>query len=370
MIHFKVSAQWTTHNGDKLEIDERLLKILKAIDEHGSLSLACKAIGISYRTLWAQIQLWNKQLERDLIKTQGRAGAHLTDFGFKLMWMFEQGAARLNNGVNATSDQLNSEWSEQSQNRPWINMALSDDPLLQGLLQHTTLYDDIDVSLRWSGSISAMSALHRGEVKMAGCHLPMIGHEHNEAFRIMRKWLRGENLSTIDLFSREVGWVYRKGVRPPTLNDVASQKSLLVNHSPSSTTHHQLAGLLKQMGFIPEKMPGYFHEENSHLAVACSIAARRGDLAIGVREAAETYQLGFQPICEERYFFVFNNADCDFPALKQFKNWLKSKSVTQKIRDRQGYQSDRLGQIQSIEELLNEISGHTRRAPILPLKAL
>lgn len=369
MIHLKVSAQWTTQDGQNLDIDERLLRILKAIDEFGSLSLACKAIGISYRTLWAQIQFWNKQLERDLVKTQGRAGACLTEFGFKLMWMFEQGAARLNNETSATSDQLNSEWSEQSLNRPWISMSLSDDPLLQQLLQTTSLYDDLDVSLRWSNSISAMSALHRGEVKLAGCHLPVVGHENNEAFKIMRKWLRGENLSIIDLYSREVGWIYRKAVRPPTLTDVAHNKALLVNHSPASTTYHQLNGLLRQMGFTPEKMPGYFHEENSHLAVACSIAAKQGDLALGVRDAADTYKLGFQPVCEERYFFVFNNNDWDFPALTVLKNWLKTKQVKQKIARMQGYQSDRLGEIISLEDLLNELSGVTPRLKTQPIQA-
>lgn len=355
MLNLKVSARWKKDDGQTVELDQRLLSTLKTIDEKGSISLACKSLGVSYRTLWSQIQQYNEMLGEDLVATHGRAGACLTRFGHKLIWMVEQGNVRVAPDLGMVGEQLNAEWLDIDQNKPWISLALSDDLVLQGLFQNTALYKKLQVSLRWSGSIAALSALHRGEVRVAGCHLPVGLEEHSHVHQIMRRWLRGANLSVVELFERDIGWMSRPVASPPTLDDVAKRRALLVNRNSASSTHHQLNALITKACLNPEELPGYYHEENSHLAVACTIAAGHGDLGLGIRAAADHYGLQFRSVSKERYFLVLHNNDLNYPAMEIMLPWLTSPEVLAQVEQAAGYRATHLGRTQALEVFLNEI---------------
>lgn len=358
MLNLKISARWKKDNGESVELDQRMLTTLKTIDAVGSISLACKSLGVSYRTLWSQIQQYNQMLGEDLVATHGRAGACLTRFGHKLIWMVEQGNVRVAPDLGTVGEQLNAEWLDIDQNKPWISLALSDDPVLQNLFQNTALYKRLQLSLRWSGSIAALSALHRGEVRMAGCHLPAGLEEHSHVHQIMRRWLRGNNLSVIELFEREIGWMNRPAATPPTLEDVALRRALLVNRNSASSTHHQLDALVTKAGLNPEELPGYYHEENSHLAVACTIAAGHGDLGLGIQTAANHYGLQFRPVSQERYFLVTHNSDLKYPAIAILLDWLRSAEVLEHVENAAGYRAVNLGRTVPLELFLNEIQAN------------
>lgn len=358
MLNLKLSARWKTEDGQFIELDSRMLHTLKTIHAQGSISLACKALGVSYRTLWSQIQHYNQLLGEELVGTHGRAGACLTRFGHKLVWMVEQGNVRMGPDLGTVGEQLNAEWLDIDQNKPWISLALSDDLLLQHLFQNTELYKKLQLSLRWSGSIAALSALHRGEVRVAGCHLPVGLEEHSHVHQIMRRWLRGSNLTVIELFERDIGWISRPAAVPPTLDDVAQHRALLVNRNSASSTHHQLNALITKACLNAEKLPGFYHEENSHMAVACTIAAGHGDLGLGIRAAADHYQLQFRPVSTERYFLVLHNNDMHYPALGVLLPWLSSAEVAQAVNSTAGYRLHNLGQSKPLEVFLNEIQNN------------
>ncbi|HEX4918274.1 MAG TPA: substrate-binding domain-containing protein [Limnobacter sp.] len=356
MLNLKVSARWKRDDGQTVELDHRLLQTLQAIQAQGSISLACKTLGVSYRTLWAQIQQYNQLIGEEVVATHGRAGACLTRFGHKLLWMVEQGNVRIAPELGTVGEQLNAEWLDADTNKPWISMAMSDDLVLQQLFQNTPLYKQLQVSLRWSGSIAALSALHRGEVRVAGCHLPMGQQDHSHVHQIMRRWLRGTNLSVIELFEREIGWISRPSETPPTLGDVARRRALLVNRNSASSTHHQLNALISQACLSPEDLPGYYHEENSHMAVACTIAAGHGDLGLGIRAAAAHYGLQFRHVSQEQYFLVLHTDDLSFPAIKVLLPWLKSTEVKTTVQGTAGYSAQRLGDVHALEIFLNKLT--------------
>ncbi len=358
MLNLKISARWKKDDGQFVELDQRMLNTLKTIDTAGSISLACKALGVSYRTLWSQIQQYNQMLGEELVATHGRAGACLTRFGHKLIWMVEQGNVRVAPDLGTVGEQLNAEWLDIDQNKPWISLALSDDLVLQNLFQNTALYKKLQLSLRWSGSIAALSALHRGEVRVAGCHLPVGLEEHSHVHQIMRRWLRGSNLSVIELFEREIGWMSRPAATPPTLEDVSLRRALLVNRNSASSTHHQLNALITKACLNPENLPGFYHEENSHLAVACTIAAGHGDLGLGIRAAADHYGLQFRPVSRERYFLVTHNSDLQYPAMDILLPWLRSPEVLEQVENAAGYNAMNLGRTQALELFLNEIQAN------------
>lgn len=356
MLYLKTSAHWKTDDGQVVDLDSRLLATLKAIGQQGSLTRASADLGVSYRTLWSQVQHYNTLLGQDLIATQGRAGATLTPLGHQILWMVEQGQVRAAPNVGIVAEQLNAEWLDANHNKPWISLALSDDYAMRHLFENTALHKSLHLSLRWLGSIAALSALHRGEVRVATCNLPVGGEEFAEVHQVMRRWLRGSNLSVIELFEREIGWISRPSMNPPTLDDVAQRRALLVNRNSASSTHEQLNALCRHAGLDPEQLPGYFHVEETHLGVACTIAAGHGDLGLGVRAAAEHYGLSFRPVSRERYFMVLHNDDLHFPAMNLLLPWLASDEVRNGLLNMPGYSAAALGQTSPLETFLSQLA--------------
>lgn len=353
MINLTIGAQWTKPDGHVINLDHKLFDILQAVDQSGSLSLASQRLAISYRTLWSQVQHYNQLLENDIVKTQGRAGASLTPFGHQIRWMFEQAKVRIQPEAEIAAEQLNAEWLEKGHNKPWISFALSNDPLLQQMIRGSGMYNYLQTSLRWLGSIPALSAMHRGEVKVAGCNLPRGDTSAGSVYGIMRKWLRGENLFVLPMFQREIGWIHRRRRRlAPTLREVAQGAALLVNQGASTTSHHHLLSLITREGYKPDQLPGFYHQENTHMAVACSLGAGHGDVALGIRTAADCYQLEFDPVCWEEYFMVFNKYELGTLAIQAMQRWVASDGYSALIDSRPGYRRTRHNNAVSLEDFL------------------
>lgn len=80
-----------TKNGDVVFGSGRL-KILKAIQRHGSINAAAKELNIAYRSVWARINATEKRLgEKLLVKQSGGAaggGSHLTPLAEYLIEVF------------------------------------------------------------------------------------------------------------------------------------------------------------------------------------------------------------------------------------------------------------------------------------------
>lgn len=355
MLDLQIAATWRLADGTAVAISPKLVQVLKAIERHGSILATSKATAIPYRTLWAIIQQNGEALKQELVHTQGRGGASLTPFGHKLVWMIEQGHVRLGADLGMATERLNVEWSESDPDKPWLNMDLSDDTLLAELLDRGDVHQHVQLSLRWSGSIAALSALHRGEVTIAGCHLPVGLPANSELYSTMRRWLRGDDLMVIELLDRELGWISRTGGRPFTLNDVAQGQAQLVNRNPSSATHLLLNTLLAEQGFEPKRMPGYFHEENSHLAVACSIAAGHGDLGLGIHAAAARYGLHFRRLGKERYFLVLHAAHLQQPGVQALLAWLENQNLNNMPLSECGYTASKFGKVQPLGGFLRAI---------------
>ena len=70
------------------------LRILSAVEEHGSILAAAKALGMSYRAVWGKIKVTEDRLGQSLLTTRA-GGAHgggseLTPFGKVLVARFQQ----------------------------------------------------------------------------------------------------------------------------------------------------------------------------------------------------------------------------------------------------------------------------------------
>lgn len=93
---------WITEDG-KPVIGEGKVEFLKAIDEEGSLSKACKKIGISYKHAWLVLNKMSERLGEDVVVTiRGgkEQGTFLTDAGRKLIKEYDMNKQLLNDTMH------------------------------------------------------------------------------------------------------------------------------------------------------------------------------------------------------------------------------------------------------------------------------
>lgn len=92
-MNYKIKSRIWIEANEKILLGEGRIKLLKAVEEHGSLSKAAKSMDMSYKKAWNLIDSINKSANKPVVsKTiggKGGGGAVLTDHGKKLITIFE-----------------------------------------------------------------------------------------------------------------------------------------------------------------------------------------------------------------------------------------------------------------------------------------
>ncbi len=85
---------WVQDEKEEIVFGSGRVRILRAIDETGSMNKAARELGMSYRTVWGKIHDTEKRLGFALIETSvgGSAvgGSRLTPESRELLWRFER----------------------------------------------------------------------------------------------------------------------------------------------------------------------------------------------------------------------------------------------------------------------------------------
>ena len=93
-MSYKIKSRIWIESNDKVLLGEGRVKLLKAIDETGSLSQAAKSLNISYKKAWQMLDSVNKSAEKPVtinnIGGKGGGGAELTEHGKSLIMIFDE----------------------------------------------------------------------------------------------------------------------------------------------------------------------------------------------------------------------------------------------------------------------------------------
>ena len=93
------------------------IRLLEMIDEHGSITLAGRAMGMSYRRAWLLVDSLNRMFRAPVVATQaggaGGGGTRLTELGRELVrryrLMENQAAAAVQESLRALEAELSAE---------------------------------------------------------------------------------------------------------------------------------------------------------------------------------------------------------------------------------------------------------------------
>ena len=202
----------------------------------------------------------------------------------------------------------------------------------------------LTLSLSHVGSPAGLKALGDGLSHLAGSSLldPETG-EHSLSY--LRRMLPGRDIAVVRLAVREQGLLVASGnpLGLGGLSDLARAKARYVNRQPGSGTRALLDYELAHEGIAPTSIVGYEREEQTHLAVAASVAAGRSDCGLGILAAARAFGLGFVPLRREPFDLVLNADSLLDSMLGPLWDLLSSVSFQASVRALGGYDTTETG---------------------------
>ena len=241
-----------------------------------------------------------------------------------------------------------------SRDRQTIEQAISVagcDPAIFLAGEHMRRRKDQTSVVGWTmGSTAALRALQQGEVHVAGLHLldPATG-ESNLPF--LRRTLKGSNYDVVTFATWEEGLLVRAGNPKSlrTVSDVADPSVTLVNREEGAGARLLLDQRLRAAGINSEQLKGYGTIVASHFDVARAIASRQADVGIGIRSAAQLFELDFVPLQAARYDLVVPKAYLtSHPTLAHLFETLVSRPFRNEIESLGGYDTRETGTLHAL----------------------
>ena len=225
------------------------------------------------------------------------------------------------------------------------------DPSIFLVGEHLRRHKDRTTVIGWTmGSMAALQALQRGEVHVAGMHLfdPVTG-ESNMPF--LRRSLKGSGYDVVTFATWEEGFLVRRG-NPKSIRtaaDLAEPLVALVNREAGSGARLLLDQRLHAAEVQPGQVQGYDRIVSSHFEVARAIAERQADVGIGIRSAAQLFDLDFIPLQTARYDLVVPKPYLkSHPTLAHLFETLVSRPFRNEIEALGGYDTSETGKAQTL----------------------
>ncbi len=297
------------------QVQNPLFDLLLAVREHGSIQHAARNTGVSYRHLWGALKHWQEVLGQPLVSWAQGQPARLTPFADRLLWAETRARARLTPHIEALRAELSRVLVDALDGTQQVLTVFASHDLALPLLREHAGGQGLHIELRFAGSMDALRALAAGRCVVAGFHVPALHHGGHVFARQLKPLLKPGRHKLIGSARRWQGLMVASGnpLQLQSLADVVQRHARFVHRQAGSGTRLLLEYLCQQAGLPPADLRSHADtQEDSHLAVAATVASGAADVGLGVEAAARQFGLAFVPLIEEDYFLV-----CLYDALEQ-----------------------------------------------------
>jgi molybdate-binding protein/DNA-binding transcriptional regulator YhcF (GntR family) len=221
----------------------------------------------------------------------------------------------------------------------------SDDLALDLLINHLKRkHPEITAQVSCAGSLGGLIALQEGRADLAGIHL--LDEETGKYnYPYVKHILPGIEVAVVHLAYRVQGFILPKGnpKQLKGLEDLKRPDVTMVNRQKGSGTRILLDLKLRQLGIPSDKIKGYQHELDTHIAVATSVVEGKADVALGIEAAARSLELDFIPLFKERYDLVMPAEKYQKEPLSSLVKIVKGKSFKKAVIEIGGYDTSETG---------------------------
>ncbi|GAB6189464.1 molybdopterin biosynthesis protein [Marinitoga arctica] len=186
------------------------------------------------------------------------------------------------------------------------------------------------------GSLGGILAVLKGYTHMAGMHLlnPETG-EYNIPY--IKEYL--DEFRLMNLSYREQGFIVQKG-NPKNIKDftdLTKEGIRYINRQKTAGTRILLDYYLDKYKISSKNIHGYSDEEYSHVNLALKIKKDMADVGLGIKAAANIYDLDFIPIAYERYDLLIHESFISDKRFDIIVNIITSKEFKEKAEELGGY---------------------------------
>lgn len=353
MLRIQIQPHWhVSREPEAAGVDTTsLLTLLAAIQETGGIAPAARALGLSYRHAWGQIQRAQQLFGHELLDAGRGRGSSLTPLAERLIWADRRIAARLQPLLASLASELEHELERTLPQPPRaVRLHASHGFAIAALLDQLEAAK-VPVEIRYRNSFEAVAALSRGECELAGFHVP-IGEFEARAARLYRNWLRDDSHRLLQVATRTQGLFVAPGnpKKVRGLEDLGRRDLRFVNRPEGSGTRMLTELLIEKAGLLASDIAGWDSTEFTHEAVAAFIASGMADVGVGVQTAARRFGLAFTPLVRERYFLAIPSAAVNQPPMPTVLSVLQSPAYRSAVATLEGYEAGETGRVLGISQ--------------------
>ncbi|MCH7343946.1 helix-turn-helix transcriptional regulator [Pelomonas sp. CA6] len=356
MKQVSIRPHWTIQDPDGPALPARLIELLVQVHERGSLLLAAKALGLSYRHAWDLVRQGEQCFQSQLLHMARGKGSTLTELGEKIAWADRRIQARLKPVLDSLASELAGELQRTlSASAPALRIQASHGFAIERLIERLQ-QDGLRLEFGYASSAAALAALHEGDCDAAGLHIPL-GSMQTHALEHYARWLdESLDLQVIDIATRRQGLMVRAGNPKElfALADLARPQVRFINRQVGSGTRLLLEGLLKQQGVAPERIVGFEQGEYTHAAVAAYVASGMADVGFGLEPPARQFKLDFVPIASERYFLLCRGELGRSAQMQTVLAALRDPALRALLNTLPGYDASHSGRLTPLHEAFGE----------------
>lgn len=322
-------------------LDNPVVGLLVAVRDAGSIAQAAALMGCSYRHVWGALRKWEATFGEPLVSwTQGQS-ARLTDFGQRLLWAETRARTRMQPHIDALRADLARVVAEaRDQRQQLLALHASHDLALPRLREHAAQHDALHLDIRFMGSSESLRSLNAGHCLVAGFHVPALQGAAPLFAQALKPLLQPGEHKLIGCARRTQGLMMRRehAGRVQSVADLVTAGLRFVNRQNGSGTRLLIDQLLHNLGLDTAQIAGYDKAaEESHVAVAATVASGAADVGPGVEAAALEFGLHFVPLVEEDYFLVCLKRNLDAPPVLRLRAVLADETWTEMLNGLPGY---------------------------------
>jgi molybdate transport repressor ModE-like protein len=343
--------------GSRSIIGELEARMLRAIDQTGSLSLAARTLDLSYPFVWNTISRIERAVNQKIVARErgGQKGgrAELTNQGKDLLQAYSELDSRVHSFLKG-GPLPRGYMPETGRVRPNLSFVGSHCVVVEKILHslHASnprmTYQMVNV-----GSWAGMTAMMLREADIAGIHVyDETESRYNEP--LLSKYWLSNRCALIRGYKRQQCLMVKKG-NPKKIRgveDLLRREVKFANRNVGSGTRIlvdlKLRELARKKGMaldtLTRAIRGYDSEMMTHREVAAAVVARRADVGVGLTSVAYETNLDFIPMAEELYDFLvekrlrnpYARDFFDLLASKRFQREIESSTVGIKFLNESG----------------------------------
>ena len=352
MFRVSIKPQWQLdRGGEGAALMPRLIELLVHVHDSGTLTEACKRMGLSYRYAWGVLQDGQRAFGLPLVSSRRGRGAVLSPLGEKLVWADRRITARLTPVFDSLASELEAEIERALSHAQGILRLHASHGFAVEALRRRFHDQQIPLDLKYCTSVEAVAALSRGGCDMAGFHVPTGAFEAPVLASYQRD-LRAADTRLILLATRRLGLMAARGnpLQVRGMADLVRNDLRFVNRQPGAGTRLLIDLMLKHEQIDVQRIRGYDTHEFTHAAVAAYIASGMADAGFGVETPAQRFGLDFLPLISERYFFACRAEFLDSPTMQPVLEELRSAEFRGVINALPGYDAMASGTVMTVRD--------------------